>query len=259
MTRPAASQRQDAGETLIEILLTVVVLAITVTGLIGALTVAIVGTDSHRRLSDVEVVTRAYGEQVVDQANHQPTTTLAADTDAGATSISVTSSAGFPAAPFTALPITIAVDGEVTKLTKIVGTTWTVAALQDAHTAGSSVQQYLFYDAVNGQCPTGTQFQLSAFSVPATVASVGKINVPTVTATAEYFDAAGQPITSASCSSYWSTSGQPCKLFDPATQPHETQCDVELIRLTISTSTTITGTQRSASTTTRVLVRRGNA
>ena len=258
MTRPAASQRQDAGETLIEILITIVVLAITVTGLIGALTVAIVGTDTHRRLSDVEVVTRAYGEQVVDQATHQPTTTLAADTAVGATSISVASSTGFPAAPFTSLPITVAVDGEVTKVTKIVGTTWTVGALQETHTAGSVVQQYLFYDAVNGQCPSGSLFQLSAFSVPATTASVGKINVPQISA-AEYFDSAGQPIASASCSSFWSTTGQPCKLFDPASLPHETQCDVELIRLTISTTTTITGTQRSAAATTRVLIRRGNA
>ena len=50
-----ARHARDEGDTLIEILITVMVLGITVAGLIGALTLGISSTDAHRRLTNIEV------------------------------------------------------------------------------------------------------------------------------------------------------------------------------------------------------------
>jgi type II secretory pathway pseudopilin PulG len=248
---------RDGGESLIEILITVLILGVTVTGLVEGLTVGVIGSDSHRRLSDVEVVARAYGEQLVDQASNQPTTSLASAAAVGDTSISVSSATGFPAGT----AFTAAVDGEVVQVKAFSAgaTSWAlVAPLAEPHPSGSSVTKYLFYnDAGSGSCPTAATFALTSFIAPATVATVGTINVPQVTGI-EYFDANGNAISAGSCATYWSANGMPCSLFASTDTSHETQCDIDVVRLTISVSSTVSGS-RGASTTTRVLLRRGNA
>jgi type II secretory pathway pseudopilin PulG len=260
-----ATRRRDGGETLVEILITVVVLAITVTALIGGITLGIVGSDVHRRLSDVEVVARAYGEQVIDQATHGlPSTTLADDAPSGATSIHVKDSAGSAGFP-TGTQFTIAVDGEVVGVKPVSAgsTSWSlISPLEDPHPSAGTVQEYLFYDATankdQGGCPTTSTFALSSFSVPGITASVGAIQPPAITAI-EYFDAQGTPVAGATCDNYWQTTGTPCNAFDPSSRPHETQCDIDLVRLTISATSVDAGTQRGATTTTRILIRRGNS
>lgn len=253
----------DAGDTLIEILISVVVLGLTVTAMIGGLTVATIATDTHRRLSDVEVVGRAYGEQVIDRADHLPTTTLTAAYTPPSplpakVDISVDPSVNFPATPFTA-----AVDGEVVDVTKVTsgGGTWTVTALVDAHPQGSTASQYLFYDADNSTCPVAGDFQLNpaTFTVPATSVTVGKINKPTITEI-KYYTATGTELASGStCNNYWKNTALPCRGYDPADQPHETQCDIELVRLKVSVESVDKNTQRGATTSNWILVRRGNA
>jgi type II secretory pathway pseudopilin PulG len=242
----------DSGDTLIEILVAVLVIGITVTAMIGALTLEINGSDTHRRLTNVEVLSRAYGEKVVDQAMHPATTALASAASAGATSVHVKSSSGFPASPPS---FTASVDGEVVTVTKIVGTTWTVSALADDHDANAPVVQYQ-------PCPAAADLYVSGFAV----ASSSKVLAPDsrpggVTSTVtgvEYFGADGTQVASASCPTYWSTV-LPCSKFDSSTPDHLTECDVALIRVTLEFESTDKTQRAGATTTTKVLVRRGNA
>jgi hypothetical protein len=120
------------------------------------------------------------------------------------------------------------------------------------------VVKYLFYNATGaGSCPTTASFALTTFAAPATAAGPGQINTPQITGI-EYFDAKGNTVSAGSCATYWSTTGAPCSMFASTDTSHETQCDIDVVRLTISVSSVVSGS-RGATATTRVLVRRGNA
>jgi len=240
-SQPAA----DNGETLVEILVAVAIMGIAMIGLVASLATGVVATDSHRRLTDVEVVGRAYGEALVNQAMQPATTTLASIADAR--HITVSSAAGFPASG----NFDISIDAEVVTVTGGAGSTsWTLASpgMVSSHAAGDQVVGY-------NSCPTATQLT-PTFTVPATAKNV---NLPTVTGV-EYFASDGTAIAAGSCSNYWVNVAEPCHSFDPADQPHQTNCDPALIRATISvTSSDTAASGKNASTTTRVLIRRGNA
>jgi hypothetical protein len=234
---------RDEGDTLIEILMTIMVLGITVAGLIAALTLGISSTDAHRRLTNVEVFSRAYGEKIVDQAMHPTSTTLTTATAVGDTQITVASSAGFSNGT------TAAVDGEVVNVTGVpTGTTLNVSALTDPHPAGALVTKYQ-------PCPTASDLFVAGFSVPASE----RVTAPTVSSiqNVEYFDNAGNPVTAANCTNYWNTTALPCSAF--ASPDHLTECDPPVIRVTLELDSTDVGTTTGASAVTRVLIRRGNA
>lgn len=236
-----ARHARDEGDTLIEILMTIMVLGITVAGLIAALTLGISSTDAHRRLTNVEVFSRAYGEKVVDQAMHPTSTTLNGATSVGDTQITVVSSAGFSTGT------TAAVDGEVVNVTGVPAVNrLNVSALTDAHSDGSSVTKYQ-------PCPTASDLFVS-FPIPASE----RVTAPTVSSiqNVEYFDNAGNPVSAANCTNYWSTTALPCSKF--ATDDHLTECDLPVIRVTLKLDSTDVGTTTGASGTTRVLIRRGN-
>ena len=237
----------DSGETLIEILIAVAIMTVVMVGLIQALTTGVLATDTHRRLTDVEVVARAYGESLVGQFNHPASSTITAVPDA--THITVANAGVFGSAPFG-----IAVEAEVLQVSGVSGNTLALTnAAQFTHTVGATVTGY-------NSCPTAAQLA-PTFTVPA---QAKKINAPTIT-NVEYFTSVsdiGTPI-SGSCgtndsgSGFWSTT-IPCSKFSPPV--HYTTCDPPLIRVTVTTTSSDTGTSgKQATTVTRVLLRRGNA
>jgi type II secretory pathway pseudopilin PulG len=250
---PASTSRlpsQDGGETLVEILMAVVIMGIVMTGLIAGLTTTTIASDAHRRLSDVEVVARNYGEGLVKNATHPSSTQLASTAASGSGSVVVTSNTGFPAA------FTASVDGEVVAVSSVSAATggnwqWTLSgSLAETHAAGVTAIRYQ-------PCPTATDLTYSGFTT-----SSQHIGTPAVTAV-EYFGAptsiGAQPpgLTAAQCATYWQITGLPCAAQD--TLIHFTECDPPLLRATITVSSTdATTSARSAATTTRVLLRRGN-
>lgn len=242
--RRASHPRHDGGETLIEILIALAITGIVVVGLVSGLTTVIIAGDTHRHLTDVEVVARQYGEAMVNQAYHPATTHLAADVSQGASSLTVTSSAGFPSAPFY-----VAVDAEVLEIASVSGTTWSLpskTATVDDHAQNAVIT----YDVIDDACATSANLKPS-FTVPA---GAKFIAAPTVSAPLEFFDSTGSPI-SGGCAQYWQNV-LPCSKF--ATPEHLTECDPALLRATITVSTTA-ASPNQASTTTRVLIRRGDA
>ncbi|MGN6474813.1 MAG: type IV pilus modification PilV family protein [Mycobacteriales bacterium] len=241
VSRLASHPRHDGGETLMEILVALVVMGIVVVGLVSGLTTVIVAGDTHRHLSDVEVVARQYGEAMVYQAAHPATATEV--TLVGPT-LTVSNKVGtFPSAPFF-----VAVDAEVLKVTATVGNVWTLAAAPlDTHTAGATVT----YDVMDDACATPANLQ-PTYTVPS---GAKFIAAPTVSAALEFFDAKGAAIAAGGCANYWQTI-PPCNKF--ATPEHLTECDPALVRVTITDSTTA-ASPHQANTTTRVLIGRGNA
>lgn len=255
MSRRVAS---DAGETLIEILIAVAIMGIVMVGLVAGLTTATVASDSHRRLSDVEIVARSYGEAVVNKALHPLSTTLTAPFAAAPNNdtVTVASTAGF------VKDASVSVDGEVLVIKNApVGSTITFTSdLVADHAAGTMVSLYQ-------PCPDRAALELSGFSTSAL-----RIGTPSITQI-EYFDqpaaAGATPALVAAwtgtgsppgtCSNFWDTTGKPCSLNE-APRPHYTACDPPLLRITLTVaSTEASGNARSSSTTTRVFVNRSNA
>jgi type II secretory pathway pseudopilin PulG len=66
----------ETGETLVELMLTIVIMAIGVTSVVAALSMTIVGSDTHQAMSKGEVVVRDFGEAI-------KTTAIQASTYAG--------------------------------------------------------------------------------------------------------------------------------------------------------------------------------
>lgn len=272
LARTRERQRDDQGDTLIEILVTILIIGITMTGVIGALTLIITTGETHRRLSDVELVSRTYGEKLVDTAMHAPSTTLSSAAAVGDSTVSVNVSASvtFPSA------FTAAIDGEVVYIKSVSADkkTWTLktgTSLAEAHPSGSNAQQYYFYDASGtGACPTAAFFQSLSTYVPA---GSTKIATPSVT-TIEYFardnaGTTGTAMSATTCAGYWKDNAPQSNDSTPialkpaicsgfAAPEHLTECDIGLIRLTIAAASTDTGST-SASATTSVLIRRDNA
>ena len=255
MICPAHGPRNDNGETLVEILLSIVIMSIGIVGLLGVLSTTLVATDTHRRLSDTEVYARTYGEAVKNKALRPATTTLksaVADHNAGASlDIFVT----IPVSDFpTTAPFGIAIDGEVMSVTAVTSPAplgspvnsakWTVTAGGgEAHANGAVVTAY-------ESCPTVTDLRPTTFAAPPAATRIG---LPSVTAVQYYAPNSTTPI--ASCSTYWSGATTVCR----SQGAHRTECDPAVIRATVSVISTDTDSRRQSSTTTEVLLRRNNA
>jgi hypothetical protein len=231
----------EEGETLLEVLLTVAVVGLAVTALIGAMTVTAVASDAHRRLADSEVVTRDFAEALKSLALHPASTTLTATVTThnvnNVLTLHVGSSTGFPTPPFG-----IAVDTEEFNVTTVVGTTWTATALgSEGHALGANARRY---DA----CPTAAQMA-PTFSLPP---GSNKISVPVV-GTPLFYGASAASVT---CAGYWNGTlpNQVCTVSGD----HLTICDPATIQVPVTVTSTDTTNDRKTSTTTNVLVRRGN-
>ena len=56
--------RSEAGDTLIEVLISIAILGITITALLGALVTTITSASEHRSLASLDTVLRSYAEQL---------------------------------------------------------------------------------------------------------------------------------------------------------------------------------------------------
>jgi type II secretory pathway pseudopilin PulG len=63
----------EAGDTLIEVVLAVIVIAITAAALLGAITTSIVSSSAHRNLVTDDTLLRSYAEYVQFEIEQQPT------------------------------------------------------------------------------------------------------------------------------------------------------------------------------------------
>lgn len=70
----------ERGETLVEILITIVVMAIGLTAVVGAITGSIVASDAHRGMATSEVILRDYGEAIKTKAIQATTYTACPST-----------------------------------------------------------------------------------------------------------------------------------------------------------------------------------
>lgn len=70
----------ERGETLVEILITIVVMAIGLTAIVGAITGSIVASDAHRGMAMSEVIVRDYGEAIKTKAIQATTYTACPST-----------------------------------------------------------------------------------------------------------------------------------------------------------------------------------
>jgi prepilin-type N-terminal cleavage/methylation domain-containing protein len=70
LARAPEHEREDAGFTLVEILVALVILSVCVIGLVGVLTSLMLSTQHHRGLGATDTVARDFGEAVKKQAIH---------------------------------------------------------------------------------------------------------------------------------------------------------------------------------------------
>jgi Tfp pilus assembly protein PilV len=62
------SLKDESGETLVELMVTILIMAIGVTAVAAALTMTIQGSDAHHSMSQGEVIVRDYGEAIKEKA-----------------------------------------------------------------------------------------------------------------------------------------------------------------------------------------------
>jgi type II secretory pathway pseudopilin PulG len=77
----ARTHADERGETLIEVLITMVVMGIGLVAVVGAIASSVIASDSHRNLAQAEVIARDFAEAVKDraQANLDDPSTIGID------------------------------------------------------------------------------------------------------------------------------------------------------------------------------------
>jgi type II secretory pathway pseudopilin PulG len=238
----------EDGETLIEILMTLVIIGICGVGLIAGLTTLVISTETHRRLSDVEVSARSYAESVKNLLLRPASTTLTASVDghspADPLTLQVTSTAQFPAPPFD-----VAVDTEVVHITAKTATTMSgTAGAGEGHPVNAIVTRYVGCPTIADVMPTLSATQIAQLQA-AKLYTAGVS--PSVTGL-ELFDTGSAAVAPAACPGYWNRPASVCSV----TGWHTTDCDPRLIRVTVAVTSTDSAESRGAKTVTSVLVRR---
>lgn len=235
-------RRRDAGETLIEILIAIVIIGITATGLIAGLSTGIFATDAHRRISSAESVLRAYGELVKDKVIHPASTTTTADVttfaDGDNLTIPVDSTAGFSGTG----DYTISLDGAIMKVKSQTSDSFSVTAMAGGTArSGATVQRY-------ESCPDAGYFD-DVLTGHSELTTVDRLAAPTVSAV-KFYDTSNTLVTD--CPGYHSSAGQSsCSLGTD----WRTECDPAWMRVTVSVVSTDAGRSK-ASVSTDVIVRR---
>lgn len=68
MSLGTSRRASDAGETLVELLVTIAILAIAFTGILAGVGTALIASDVHRKAATSETLVRNVGEMLVDRA-----------------------------------------------------------------------------------------------------------------------------------------------------------------------------------------------
>ena len=254
------TQARDVGETLIEILIAIMILGVSATGLIAGLSSGIVASGQHRHFSSGETLLRAYGELVKDQVVHPPTTTVTQALDAysngncpdnvstagGKCLIPVASTAGFDQTH----TYTIQIDGVLWSATVSDATTFAGSPLGAGEAGnGATVQRFEACPDASYWAPITTDnpgdSALHAMYHKELTTAPG-LATPVVSAVT-FYNYSSTPI--ASCSSYYNSPGN---TFCANTTNQWTRCEPPWMRVTISVS----ATDGNSSRTTDVIIRR---
>jgi hypothetical protein len=120
---------------------------------------------------------------MVERFSNEPTTTLAAGITASATSLTVSSSAGFPAANFR-----VRIDNEILLVTAVAGTIWTVTRAVESTTAAAHAVLATVAHVLTAGGLTQALLEAGAAAVTTLVAGSGS-NLTTTSATLVDLDA----------------------------------------------------------------------
>ena len=241
----------DAGFTLIETLIAMLVMAIAVVAIVGALSAMIGFTSEHRGHAVVETGARSFAQAVEAQAQGQ--TTLAAGVSASATTLTVTNAMLVPPA---SAGTYVQVDREVMRVTAVnraAGTLGVVRGVSStppaaAHASGAAVVPFTV-------CPSAATMTPDASTYPATKGLTYRVT------TVEYWQPAGTG------GSFVATSAAACQNdFDTRCKGDVLpECSTGLLRVTLAIKSSDTSAPgydprfKGVDTTTAVLVRRGGS
>ena len=244
----------DAGFTLIETLMALVIMSTAVVVLVGALAEVINQSQFHRGNAVAETVTRNYTQAVQAQVNYS--SPLAVAVTPASSTITVQDGSGFAGTGY------VSVDREAMKVTARVGNVLTVARGASIPADPASVVGHAVAAVVVPiyRCPTAAQLapDVGAYPRPAGVAvTIDKV---------EYWNPAAvtpQFVSDTSSASCGSTYDAACTYTDtndnPLVPDVRDQCDPGLYRLTITTSTGSSPGLKGVTASTQVLVRRGSS
>lgn len=238
-----SAKADEAGFTLIEAVIAIMVISIAVVTLVGGLVSMIQLTQAHRGHAVAETAARSFGQAVV--ATAQSSAELATAVSASATSITVEDASALPAEGAASY---LLLDREVVRLSAVNRTSGVLTVVRAqggttaaAHTADAAVVPLLRCPSAAALTPPSGSYRLAG-GVSATVTSV------------EYLDPATGAFTSTSASSCLTRYQELC--------PGSTllpECGTGYFRVAVAVSTSGDSRLRDVAATTRVLVRSGSA
>ena len=246
--------------TLVEMVIAMLIMAIAVVTIVGALTTMIQLTSQHRGHAVVEVGSRNFGQAVQQQA--QFTTKLTADVSSGATSLPVADTSLLPRADNSNLNnyTYVLVDREVMRVTAISATALTVVRNVNSDPATAHLQNAAVVPVL--RCPTIQQL------TPAMGTYEAVTGVQSVISSVEYWSAQTNSFTDRSTC----TNGvpmQPTKVvlgFDDLCDDPDSnnvfvlpECGYGYFRATIDVTTPGDIRLRSVTTSTTILLRAGSS
>ena len=247
MTTP----RRDEGLTLIETLISMLILSTAVIVIVAGLSNMILASQYHRGYAVAEAASKNYAQAIQRRANFS--TTLDGSITKTQNSVTVSDGAGFPSANFL-----IAVDAEVLRVTTRAGNTLAVVRASDEAPTSEfgrdpSLQSSHLDDAPVVRvfrCPSASEMVLEAneYTLPAGASA-------TVTGVTHWLPSAGTFVSTSDCKADYVTH---CR-YGGTSDDIRANCDRGLHRLDVLITTPGDSRLKAVETTTQVLVRRGGA
>lgn len=244
-------QRRDEGLTLIETLISMLILSTAVIVIVAGLSNMILAGQYHRGYAVAEAASKNYAQAIQRRANFS--TTLDGAITSSQTSVTVADGTGFPTADFL-----VGVDNEVLRVTMRSGNTLTVVrasgesptsefrrdpATQSSHADDSPVVRVF-------RCPSAAEMLLQPgeYTLPAGASA-------TVTGVTHWLPSAGDFVSTTDCKADYVVH---CR-FGGTSEDIRANCDRGLHRLEVLITTPGDSRLKAVETTTQVLVRRGGA